>query len=139
MTIAPVRPAPADWYGDPSGLPEQRWWDGRQWTDLLRPVPVPVTPVVRVAVPGSRPRTGAVPGRNPAARYALALGVLSVLVNPFLVPSVVAIVCGLAGVRRATGQLRAGRPPFGGTAAAWGLAAGCAGLMFSVAFKSMLI
>ena len=139
MTIAPVRPTPAGWYGDPSGLPEQRWWDGRQWTDLLRPVPVAGPPAVRMATFGPRPAAVPVPGHNPAARYALALGVLSVLVNPFLVPSLVAIAGGLIGVLRATRQLRAGRTPFGGTAAAWGLAAGFLGLMLSVAFKGMLI
>ncbi len=26
---------PAGWYPDPSGGPNQRWWDGAQWTDQL--------------------------------------------------------------------------------------------------------
>ena len=31
---------PAGWYVDPAGQPGwQRWWDGRGWTDHLRPVP----------------------------------------------------------------------------------------------------
>ncbi|MGX6600784.1 DUF2510 domain-containing protein [Micromonosporaceae bacterium Da 78-11] len=145
MTIAPQRDVPADWYPDPSGLPEQRWWDGRQWTDYLRPVSAtgPAGGSVRDAVPGPRPAgvfAGApVSGRNAVARYALVLGLLSVLVNPFLVPSVLAIVCGLLGIRRANRRLRAGRVPIGGASAAWGLAAGVAGLALSVAFKSMLL
>jgi uncharacterized protein DUF2510 len=141
LTIAPVRPVPADWYADPSGLPDQRWWDGRQWTDLLRPVPVAGAPTVsvRVAAPGPSRTAEIIPGRNQAARYALFLGLVSVLVNPFLVPSLIAVAGGLIGIRRATRQLRAGRTPFGGSAATWGLAAGFVGLTLSVAFKGMLI
>jgi hypothetical protein len=26
---------PAGWYPDPAGTPQQRWWDGVQWTDQL--------------------------------------------------------------------------------------------------------
>ena len=34
------RPPPlpaAAWFTDPSGRPGERWWDGRGWTDLVRP------------------------------------------------------------------------------------------------------
>jgi Protein of unknown function (DUF2510) len=27
---------PAGWYADPAGSPQQRWWDGKGWTDHLR-------------------------------------------------------------------------------------------------------
>jgi len=27
---------PAAWYPDPSGQPQQRWWDGRGWTELVQ-------------------------------------------------------------------------------------------------------
>lgn len=44
--VPPVPPPPprelppAGWYRDPSGLPaQQRWWDGRGWTDHLRSDP----------------------------------------------------------------------------------------------------
>lgn len=33
---------PADWYTDPADATLQRWWDGRDWTDRLRPA-VPLT------------------------------------------------------------------------------------------------
>ena len=32
---------PAAWYPDPAGGIGQRWWDGRGWTDHLRPGPTP--------------------------------------------------------------------------------------------------
>ncbi|MEU4625964.1 DUF2510 domain-containing protein [Actinoplanes sp. NPDC023801] len=34
----------AGWYADPSGLPAQRWWDGRQWTDHVQPGGSPMPP-----------------------------------------------------------------------------------------------
>lgn len=34
-------PAPAGWYGDPSGQPLLRWWDGQQWTEHTREAPLP--------------------------------------------------------------------------------------------------
>jgi hypothetical protein len=27
---------PAGWYSDPSGQPQQRWWDGRGWTEMVQ-------------------------------------------------------------------------------------------------------
>ena len=36
---------PAGWYPDPAGSPQQRWWDGRQWSDSLQPVSVAPEPV----------------------------------------------------------------------------------------------
>ncbi|MDI6097081.1 DUF2510 domain-containing protein [Actinoplanes sp. NEAU-A12] len=35
---------PAGWYADPSGLPAQRWWDGRHWTDHIQPGGTPMPP-----------------------------------------------------------------------------------------------
>ena len=26
---------PSGWYPDPSGRPQQRWWDGNTWTDFV--------------------------------------------------------------------------------------------------------
>jgi uncharacterized RDD family membrane protein YckC len=30
---------PANWYADPGGAPQLRWWDGTRWTDHTRPPP----------------------------------------------------------------------------------------------------
>src|SRR5215212_4621871 len=35
-----MQPAPPPgWYPDPSGAPQQRWWDGQQWTQQTQPRP----------------------------------------------------------------------------------------------------
>lgn len=33
---APEQSVPAAWYPDPAGSGQERWWDGRSWTDHLR-------------------------------------------------------------------------------------------------------
>jgi len=35
------------WFADPSGLPQERYWNGSEWTDGVRPYPAP---------PGATPR-----------------------------------------------------------------------------------
>lgn len=35
----PASLPPAGWYPDPAGSPQERWWDGRGWTDHLRSRP----------------------------------------------------------------------------------------------------
>lgn len=34
--MATEEPAQASWQGDPFGRHEQRWWDGRAWTEKVR-------------------------------------------------------------------------------------------------------
>jgi hypothetical protein len=36
--------AAAGWYPDPAGSPQQRWWDGTQWTGYLQGPTTPVAP-----------------------------------------------------------------------------------------------
>ncbi|MFM9877306.1 MAG: DUF2510 domain-containing protein [Rhodoglobus sp.] len=44
--VAEVRAAlpPADWYPDPTGERQLRWWGGLAWTEHVKPIPAPVTP-----------------------------------------------------------------------------------------------
>lgn len=35
----PTPTIPPGWYADPKGLPTLRWWDGRQWTSSISPMP----------------------------------------------------------------------------------------------------
>lgn len=122
-------PAPG-WYPHPALIGSELYWDGSAWTDRSRPaVPpaqagsVPVygtpagggpsrpAPAAYGTDPGSNPyavpaRTGAA-GRNPMATASLVLGILSLVVNILLVPSILAIVFGLRG--RAASAVAGGR------------------------------
>ena len=37
MADAPVPPVPPGWYPDPNGSRQQRYWDGRAWTENVAP------------------------------------------------------------------------------------------------------
>jgi hypothetical protein len=53
----------AGWYPDPSGEPQQRYWNGEQWTKQTRPYPAPTAHATGIAA-------GADPQVNPAAAAA---------------------------------------------------------------------
>jgi hypothetical protein len=39
--MSDTQTAAANWYPDPAGSPQLRWWDGTQWTNMYAP---PATP-----------------------------------------------------------------------------------------------
>ncbi|WP_457181123.1 DUF2510 domain-containing protein [Mycobacteroides abscessus] len=48
----------ADWYPDPTGLPQWRWFDSQQWTTHTAPMPpAPSSPVQQVIVLLAAPRS----------------------------------------------------------------------------------
>jgi len=132
-------PAPG-WYPHPAHLGSELYWDGASWTDRSRPAapPAPVhdTPVygtpehgAAASAPGSIANPYASPsaapsaaGRNPMAVASLVLGILSIVANPLLVPSILAIVFGARG--RAAAAVAGG----GGLATA-GLVTGIVGIV----------
>lgn len=123
-------PAPG-WYPHPAHLGSELFWDGSAWTERSRPS-APPAPVY--GTPGSvAPDATANPysstsaerpaaGRNPMAVASLVLGILSILVNPLFVPSILAIVFGSRG--RAAASVAGG----GGLATA-GLVTGIVGIV----------
>jgi hypothetical protein len=44
MSTPPPSNPPAAWYPDPQGAPQQRWWDGTQWTAHVQRTPPPAYP-----------------------------------------------------------------------------------------------
>ncbi|RIJ70160.1 DUF2510 domain-containing protein, partial [Nakamurella silvestris] len=48
---------PANWYPDPAGSPNVRWWDGTSWTEHLRPAPEPVAAPAQSAAPAQHQQT----------------------------------------------------------------------------------
>ena len=101
-------PAP-DWYPDPSGVAELRYWDGGEWTRTVvvggevteRPMPWPPVPAVAEEPPDDRPE---LPGR--AALYglvgfvlgmvlALALSIAGIILD---FPEIAVLLLNLAGL-----------------------------------------
>lgn len=73
MTDTPL-PA-AGWYHDPSGEPQQRWWDGTTWTDHVLPLetPAPVVEEEPLTAPAPAPAFAPpppAPFTPPASPYA---------------------------------------------------------------------
>ncbi|AZZ55062.1 DUF2510 domain-containing protein [Rathayibacter iranicus] len=124
---------PPGWYPHPADVGSELYWDGAAWTDRSRPsspTPMPAdgTPEATVeqelyAYP-SAPSSSA--SRNPMAVASLVLGIISLLINPLLVPSILAIVFAARG-RAAAAIVGGGR----GLATA-GLVIGILGLVSGV-------
>ncbi|QHC66522.1 DUF4190 domain-containing protein [Rathayibacter oskolensis] len=134
---APV-PAPG-WYPHPADIGSELYWDGTSWTDRSRPAAAPAPSVPLYGTPSApdqpaqQPELYAYPsapsssaGRNPMAIASLVLGIISILINPLLVPSILAIVFGVRG-RAAAESLGGGR----GLATA-GLITGIVGIVTGV-------
>ncbi|MEU4424257.1 hypothetical protein AB0F81_26835 [Actinoplanes sp. NPDC024001] len=67
-------------------------------------------------------------GRNSPALHALVFGIVGLVLSPLLVPSIVALVWGAAGLRRAGGWARSGLPATGRAMAAGAMALGAVGV-----------
>ncbi|WP_291057438.1 DUF4190 domain-containing protein [Herbiconiux sp.] len=77
-------PTPAGWYPDPEASDVLRWWDGYRWTDDFAP---------RAIDPAD--------SRNGYATASLVFGIVSIGLNILLVPSILAIGFGVAGLTKA--------------------------------------
>jgi hypothetical protein len=98
--------APPNWYPDPSGQAELRYWDGRQWTDYTQgdrtvaagqqpaAAPPPAAPTAAGAVPGAGPAPG--PAGSPGSGSKGA-GKLPLIVGGALVAVALVVVLVLAG------------------------------------------
>lgn len=84
---------PPGWYADPTGPGTARWWSGQDWTPHVQPLPtlVPVAP----------PSTFLIPQASSYATRALVWGIVAMVINALLAPSVLAIVYGSLALRDA--------------------------------------
>jgi hypothetical protein len=116
---APV--IPPGWYPDYHDATIQRWWDGRGWTAHTAPLAgaaapeaagtagVVAEPAVAVAVaaapaaaPSAANRVAPVAGeKNTIATRALIMSIISLFINPLFVFSILGLVFGIRGLRRA--------------------------------------
>ncbi|MBG0560425.1 DUF2510 domain-containing protein [Actinoplanes aureus] len=138
MSDTTATAVPAGWYADPAGAPQQRWWDGFRWTDHVQPAPF-VMSLRPPAVTSRRFRWGLgeagadlAEGRNSPALHALIVGIAGLVLSSLLLPSAIALIWGVIGLRRAEGWARSGRPPTGRVQAVGGIVLGAAGLLFGI-------
>lgn len=116
------------WYADPSGPGALRYWDGAAWTQHVQPVPAaPVAPAPTYPPQAFPYYAPAVPAKNSKATSALVWGIVSIVINPFALPSILAIVFGAQGRRVAEQLEAAGQPNSGRSRATSGLVVGIVG------------
>ena len=134
MTDVRIAPSGAGWYPDPEGTGTTRFFDGGEWTQHVK------GPPKRSTAPADAPvhQTGvvlhaALP-RNGVAVAAFASGIAAVPLSLLIVPSVLGIVLGGAGMARAGRIGGAGR-----RRAAAGLLLGLLGLLLAAVQLVLLI
>lgn len=74
------------WYPDPSGEPQERYWDGEQWTSQTRSYPAPTAPSLTRPTPMPTRSSGP----RPSAGRTVAIGALVVLLLAGVVAGLVA-------------------------------------------------
>jgi hypothetical protein len=121
------------WYADPSGPGALRYWDGAAWTQHVQPMPAaPIAPAPTYP-PQPYPTYGGVaPAKNGKANSALVWGIVSIFLNPFCLPSILAIVFGVQGRRIAEQLEAAGHRDSGRSRATSGLVVGIVGAVLFV-------
>ena len=118
---APVAPG---WYADPTGERQARWWDGDQWTEHVQALPVGKPPE-DAWVEESR----LVPPGSSWANRSLAWGIVAVIANALMAPTVLAFVFGVMALRRHSRLIRQGYEVDGRRRAVVGIALGAIGIV----------
>jgi hypothetical protein len=128
MTITNTAVAPG-WYNDPMNPAQVRWWSGQDWTHHVQTLP-------RTARPVDDEQWTAVnlliPRQKTMALRALVWGIVAVVIDPLLAPSILAIIYGAMALRRAREFEMRGQAPVGRGRAIAGIALGTFGAVFTV-------
>jgi len=119
MTDVDTAASAAGWYADPDRVGATRFWDGAVWTEHVKGAPGrfappvagrgirPVAPPPGAPYPAALPRLA--PRRNRMATAGLTFGVVSLVANVLLVPTILGIVFGAVGIARASRRGGIGR------------------------------
>lgn len=124
-TVAP------GWYADPMAPGQARWWSGLDWTHHVQPLPSAPQPGGSSAGQ-SWDSALLVPRERTFAVRALVWGIVAVVIDPLLAPSVLAIVYGILALRRTRGLVAQGAIPVGRRRAIAGIALGAFGAAFTI-------
>ena len=122
---------PPGWYADPSGPGTARWWSGQDWTHHVQPLPAPA--------PVAPPSTLLMPKAEGLATRSLVWGIVAVVFNVILAPSVLAIVYGAVALSngKTLGGLGQAMPRRGFAIA--GIVLGCTAVVLDVVFAALLV
>ncbi len=90
-------PVAAGWYSDPTGGRQARWWDGNEWTAHVQALPMGEPPE-EAWVEESR----LVPSGSSWAGLSLRWGIIALIANVLMAPTVLAFVFGVMALRRHT-------------------------------------
>jgi hypothetical protein len=117
-TVAP------GWYADPMAPGQARWWSGLDWTHHVQPIPS--------LRPESWESSLLVPRERTLAVRALVWGIVAVVIDPLLAPSILAIVYGVMALRRTRRLVKQGAVPTGQRRAIAGIVLGAFGAVFTI-------
>lgn len=119
MTDVDTARSAAGWYPDPERVGAARFWDGAAWTEHVKGAPARFAPAVAgrgnapIAPPPGAPYSAALPRLAPRsnrmATAGLTFGVVSLVANVLLVPTILGIVFGAIGTARASRRGGSGR------------------------------
>jgi hypothetical protein len=127
-TVAP------GWYADPMAPGQARWWSGLDWTHHVQPLPSS-----HAAAGESWENSLIVPRERTLAVRALVWGIVAVVIDPLLAPSILAIVYGIMALRRTRRLVAQGRIPVGQRRAIAGIALGVFGAVFTIFCVAVLL
>ncbi len=113
----------AGWYPDPEHLAASRFWDGRHWTEHTRG-----QSAIQAAPPSWLQSSARLHVSNRPAKAALVAGLIATVANVLLIPTIVAVVCGVNGISRAATLRRAGMPGVGAMSSLIGVVLGIASI-----------
>lgn len=117
-------PVAQGWYPDPTGGRRARWWDGEEWTPHVQALPMGQAPE-EAWVAESR----LVPSGTSWASHSLAWGIVALLANALMAPTVMAFVFGVMALRRRTRLLSHGYEVEGRGKAVLGIVFGAIGIV----------
>lgn len=132
LSSAPPSVAPG-WYSDPMGGRRARWWDGEEWTKHVQALPMGEPPEDEW-VEASRMVP---PGASWATR-SLVWGIVAVLVNALLAPTVLAFVFGVMALRRDRRLTSLGYEVDGRQRARMGIILGSIGIVVAAGWIAVL-